>query len=95
MPLMPAAVAAIPDNMLKTVRFVMKDGTKQVVVMVSKAVLDDIESNTYDGASFFRRFKRYRKKFERMASDKYDKGYVEIDGTVCLKMRDLPLDSAN
>jgi hypothetical protein len=92
---MPAAVAAIPDNMLKTVRFVMKDGAKPVVVMVSKAVLDDIESNTYDDASFFRRFKRYRKRFERMASDKYDKGYVEVDGTVCIQTRDLPLESAN
>ena len=32
MPLMPAAVAAMPDNTLRTVRFVMKDGTKPVVV---------------------------------------------------------------
>ena len=95
MPLMPAAMAATPDNTLKIVRFVMKDGAKPVVVIVSRAVLDDIESNTYDGASYFRRFKRYRKRFERLASDKYDKGYIELDGTICIKLRDLPIESAN
>ena len=30
-----------------------------------------------------------------MASEKYDKGYVEVDGTVCIKTMDLPLVSAN
>jgi hypothetical protein len=95
MPLMPAAVAAIPDTMLRTVRFVMKDGTKPVVVLVSNAVLESIESATYDHGSYFRRFKRHRKQFERMASEKYDKGYVEVDGTVCIRTMDLPLESAN
>ena len=95
MPLMPAAVAAMPDNMLRTVRFVMKDGTKPVVVLVANAVLENIESTTYDTGSYFRRFKRHRKLFERMASEKYDKGYVEVDGTVCIKTMDLPLVSAN
>jgi hypothetical protein len=95
MPLMAAAVAAIPDTTLRTVRFVMKDGTKTVVVLVSNAVLENIESATYDHGSYFRRFKRHRKQFERLASDKYDKGYVEVDGTVCIKTMDLPLESAN
>jgi len=95
MPLMPAAVAAIPDSTLKTVRFVMKDGTKPVVVLVSNAVLEDIESTTFDHGSYFRRFKRHRKQLERLASEKYDKGHVESDGTVCIKARDLPLQSAN
>jgi hypothetical protein len=95
MPLMPAAVAAIPDTMLRTVRFVMKDGTKPVVVLVSNAVLESIESATYDHGSYFRRLKRHRKQFERMASEKYDKGYVEVDGTVCIRTMDLPLESAN
>jgi Protein of unknown function (DUF1488) len=95
MPLMPAAVAAMPDTTLRAVRFVMKDGTKTVVILVSNAVLEDIESTTYDHGSYFRRFKRRRKQFERIASDKYDKGYVETDGTVCIKTMDLPLESAN
>jgi hypothetical protein len=95
MPLIPAAVAAIPDNTLRTVRFVMKDGARTVVVLVSNAVLENIESTTCDTGSYFRRFKRHRKQFERMASNKYDKGYVEVDGTVCIKTMDLPLESAN
>jgi len=95
MPLMPAAVAAIPDNRFGTVRFVMKDGTKTVVVLVSNAALDDIERAVPDDGSHFLCFKRYRKRFEQMASDKYDKGHVEVDGTVCIKARDLPLESAN
>jgi hypothetical protein len=95
MPLMPAAIAAMPDTTLRTVRFVMKDGTKPVVVLVSHAVLEAMESTTCDHASYFRRFKRHRKQFERIASDKYDKGYVEVDGTVCIKTLDLPLVSAN
>ena len=32
MPLMAAAVAAIPDDLRRAVRFVMKDGTKPVVI---------------------------------------------------------------
>ena len=94
MPLMPAAIPAIPDDKYKTVRFVMKDGTKSVVVLVSNAALEDIEPVTRTGTPF-RRFKRYRKRFEKMASDKYDRGHVELDGTVCIKAADLPLVSAN
>jgi hypothetical protein len=94
MPLMPAAIPAIPDNAFKTVSFVMKDGTKTVVVLVSNAALEDIEPVTSIGAHF-RRFKRYRRRFEQMASDKYDRGHVELDGTVCIKAADLPLVSAN
>ena len=95
MPLLPAAIAATPDNKFKTVRFVMKDGTKPVVVLVSNAALEDIEKPEPDEGAHFHRFKQYRKRFERMASDKYDKGYVETDGTVCIKAADLPLVSAN
>ena len=95
MPLMPAAIAAIPDNKFKTVRFVMKDGTKTVVILVSNAALEDIEKPAPDDGAYFHRFKQYRKRFEQMASEKYDKGYIEIDGTVCIKAADLPLVSAN
>jgi hypothetical protein len=95
MPLMPAAIAAIPCQKSRAVRFVMMDGTKPVVVLVAHAVLENIDSATYDEGSYFRRFKRHRKQFERMASDKYNKGYVEADGSVCIKARDLPLESSN
>jgi hypothetical protein len=95
MPLMTAAIAAIPDDHLRVVRFVMKDGTKPVVVMVSQAALEDAERAPLVETDYFQRFKQYRKFFEQMASYKYDRGYVEIDGSVCIRAKDLPLDSTN
>lgn len=95
MPLMSAAVAAMPDNLLRAVRFVMKDGTKPVVVLVSHAALEDTESALLNESGYFHRFKQYRKLFEQMASYKYDKGYVEVDGTVCIRSMDLPRNSTN
>ncbi len=95
MPLMSAAVAAVPDDHLRVVRFVMKDGTKPVVVMVSHAALEDAEGVPLSECDHFHRFKRYRRLFEQMASYKYDKGYVEVDGSVCIRAKDLPLDSTN
>ena len=41
--------------------------------------------------SYFHRFKEHRQHFELIASRKYDSGYVEGDGTVCIKSIDLPL----
>ena len=95
MPLMPAAVAAMPDDLLRGVRFVMKDGTKPVVIFVSHAALEDTESALLDESGHFHRFKQYRKLFEQMASYKYDKGYVEVDGTVCIRSMDLPGNGTN
>jgi uncharacterized protein DUF1488 len=95
MPLMSAAIAAIPDDHLRVVRFVMKDGTKPVVVMVSQAALEDAERAPLTESDYFHRFKQYRRLFEQMASYKYDRGYVEIDGSVCIRAKDLPLDSTN
>ena len=94
MPLMPAAVAAMPDDGLRVVRFVMKDGTKPVVVLVSIAALEDTGAPP-DGGGYFHRFKQYRRLFEQMASYKYDQGYVEADGTVRIGAMDLPVASAN
>ncbi len=95
MPLMSAAVAAMPDDLLRGVRFVMKDGTKPVVIFVSHAALEDTESALLDESGHFHRFKQYRKLFEQMASYKYDKGYVEVDGTVCIRSMDLPGNGTN
>ncbi len=92
MPLMTAAIAAVPDNRSGTVRVLMKDGTRPVVVLVSHAALED-RSALPDGDGYFHQFKQYRKFFEHVASYKYDKGYVEPDGTVCIRLMDLPLDS--
>ena len=93
MPLMSAAVAATPDDLLRAVRFIMKDGTKPVVVTVSHAALEDTEIAPLSESGYFHRFKQYRRLFEQMASYKYDKGYVEVDGTVCIRAVDLPFNS--
>ena len=44
---------------------------------------------------YFATFKLYRKSFERVASQKYDKGHVEADGTVCIRAMDVPRASVN
>ena len=72
----------------------MKDGGK-VTVLVSNPALEQIEIAPIDRDAYFGTFKLYRKSFERIASKKYDNGYVEIDGTVCIRAMDVPLASAN
>jgi hypothetical protein len=69
----------------------MRDGTKRIDVLVSNAVLDDLDHVSPEECSYFHRFKEHRLRFEYIASEKYDKGYVEGDGTVCIKAIDLPL----
>jgi len=73
----------------------MRDGSKRVHVLVSSAVLDDFDYVSTDQCSYFHRFKENRLRFEHIASEKYDKGYVEVDGTVCIRAMDLPLISSD
>jgi hypothetical protein len=91
MPLTRAAIPAVQDTSRGIVRFVMRDGGKRVEVLVSNAALDDIDNVSTDECSYFHRFKEHRRSFEHIASQKYDKGYVELDGTVRIKGIDLPL----
>ncbi len=95
MPLMRAAIAAVPEPNRGIVRFVMKDGGKRVDVVVSNAALDDLDYVPVDEASYFHRFKVHRLHFETLASQKYDKGYIELDGSVCIKANDLPFVSTD
>jgi hypothetical protein len=95
MPLTRAAIPAVQDTLKGIVRFVMKDGAKRVNVVVSNAALDDLDYVSHRDCSYFHRFKEHRPHFEAIASRKYDKGYVEIDGTVCIKTMDLPLVSSD
>jgi len=90
MPLMPAAIPAVQDTNRGIVRFVMSDGEKRVNIVVSHAALDDVDDIWPDDYSYVRRFKEYRRRFESIASEKYDKGYIETDGTVCIKAADIP-----
>ena len=95
MPLTRAAIPAVQDTYRGIVRFVMRDGGKRVEVLVSNAALDDIDNVSTDEGSYFHRFKEHRRSFEYIASEKYDKGYVELDGTVRIKGIDLPLISSD
>ena len=95
MPLTRAAIPAVQDTTHGVVRFVMRDGGKRVDVLVSSTVLDDLEHVSPDECSYFHRFKENRQRFEYIASKKYDKGYVEVDGTVCIRAMDLPLISSD
>ena len=83
------------DPGLKAVRFAMKDGSKRVTVLVSNPALENIEIAPADREAYFCTFKLYRKRFERIASEKYAKGHVETDGTVCIRAIDVPTVGAN
>ena len=87
--LIPVAQAAAADSSLGAVRFVMKDGSKVVTVLVSSPALENAE--IADDHGHFYTFKLNRKKFERIASTKYENGIVEPDGTVCIRAMDMPL----
>ena len=95
MPLIPVAQAAVADPGLKAVRFAMKDGSKRVTVLVSNPALENIELAPTDREAYFCTFKLYRKSFERIAQEKYAKGHVEVDGTVCIRAIDVPTVGAN
>jgi hypothetical protein len=95
MSLIPVAQAGVADPNLGSVRFVMKDGGKMVTVLVSNPALETIEIAPQDHDGHFCAFKRYRKSFERIASKKYDKGTVELDGSVCIRAMDMSLASVN
>lgn len=95
MALIRAAIPAVQDPMRGVIRFVMKDGGKRVNIVVSNAALDDLDYVSPDEASYFHRFKVHRLHFETIARQKYDKGYVELDGTVCIKANDLPFVSSD
>jgi hypothetical protein len=95
MPLIPVAQAAVADPGLRAVRFAMKDGCKSVTVLVSNPALENIEMAPVDHEAYFGTFKLYRKSFERIAREKYAKGHVEADGTVCIRAIDVSTVGAN
>jgi hypothetical protein len=95
MPLLPFAHPAIADRSLRAIRFKMKDGSKPVDVLVSNPALENIDVVPIEQDDYFTTFKLYRKSFEQIASEKYDRGYVEPDGTICIRAMDVPLASLN
>lgn len=89
MPLISIGQPATFDNDRKGVLFPMNDGTHIVCVVVSCHALEDVDpaSRVF---GHIERFNEYRRQFEQIASDKYDNGLLERDGTVCVRGRDLP-----
>ena len=67
------------DRTIRAVRFTMSDGSRPVDVLVSNPALESIDIVPIEQDNYFATFKLYRKSFERIASQKYDKGHVEAD----------------
>ena len=78
-------IAATEDGVL----FTMRLSANAVSILVSRQALEDIDLQPFGGAGITR-FNKFRSQFEQIASDKFDKGHLERDGTVCIRGRDLP-----
>lgn len=89
MPLIPVVQPSASDDDRYGVLFPMHDGSDTISILVSRHALEDVGPTAHvDGD--LERFNEYRKQFEQIASDKYDRGFLERDGTVCIRGRDLP-----
>jgi hypothetical protein len=89
---MPLTTVGQPPTLIddrEGVLFTMHDAGRAVSVLVSRHALEDIDPPEH-GDEHIERFNEYRSQFEQIASDKYEKGLVEQDGTVCIRGRDLP-----
>jgi hypothetical protein len=89
MPLTTVEQPAMLIDEREGVRFMMNDAGRAVSVLVSRHALEDIDPPEH-GDAHIKRFNEYRSQFEEIASDKFDNGLVEQDGTVCIRGRDLP-----
>jgi hypothetical protein len=89
MPLVSMAHSAVLDDAEEGVLFTMQDSSQSVSILVSRHALEDICPQAHGGGDL-ERFNEYRVQFEEIASDKYDKGHLERDGSVCIRGRDLP-----
>ncbi len=89
---MPLNTVAQPATLIDDrdgVLFMMNDGGRSISVLVSRHALEDVDAREH-GSKHIDRFNEYRRQFEQIASDKYDRGQLEQDGTVCIRGRDLP-----
>jgi hypothetical protein len=89
---MPLSPVAQPGTIVEDrdgVLFAMIDAGRTISVLVSRHALEDIDPPEH-GDKHIERFNEYRSQFEQIASDKYDRGLLERDGTVCIRGRDLP-----
>jgi hypothetical protein len=87
MPLKRAKVAILGAG-LDGIRFLMRDGQKEVPCRVSLEALNYRGLATrMDEAAVF---EAYRDEIEQLASDKYDRGHIGFDGGVYLTSSDFP-----
>jgi len=89
---MPLNTVAQPGTLVQDqegVLFSMYVGGRSISVLVSRHALENIDPPEH-GKAPIQRFNEYRSQFEQIASDKYDRGLLELDGTVCIRGRDLP-----
>jgi hypothetical protein len=89
LPLPPTSRAVTIDATEDGILFTMKLSARAVSILVSRHALEDIDPQPF-GAASIARFNKYRSQFEQIASDKFDKGHLERDGSVCIRGRDLP-----
>ena len=89
MPLISVVQPGAFDDDRYGVLFPMHDGSGTISILVSRHALEDVGTSAHVDRDL-ERFNEYRKQFEQIASDKYDRGFLERDGTVCIRGRDLP-----
>jgi hypothetical protein len=89
MSLIPSATPAQSDKQLSVVRFLMKNGTRPVPVLICYTALERFGSTAGCCKSSFDAFKHNRRLFERVARDKYIQGNVESDGTIFIRTADV------
>lgn len=77
------------DDDRQGIQFTMRHEGLSLSVLVSSHALDRIDPADY-GDARLERFNEYRGQFETIASNKFDRGLAEQDGTVCVRGRDLP-----
>lgn len=71
------------------IHFTMRHQGLSLSVLVSLHALEHIDPADY-GDGRLQRFNEFRRQFEIIAGNKFDRGLVEHDGTVCVRGRDLP-----
>jgi Protein of unknown function (DUF1488) len=73
---------------LEGIRFLMRDGTKDVPCRVSHESLADRGAAT--GLDAVGVFEAYRNEIEQAASDKYDRGSIGVGGSVYVTSEEFP-----
>jgi hypothetical protein len=87
MPLIPVARRAVVDAASGAVHFVMKDGSRPVLIRVTASLEASERARTE--SERFAAFKLQRKRIERAANEKYSRRQVEADGSVVVGDADV------